>query len=121
MRNFEFSSLVKRPTPLYWSSRVAPERPVCAAHSTGVIIFIEPCGRSIEVEGVPRHVILETMTFESIGGKTRMTNTGVFQSLADRDGMVAEGMESGAIESMERLAELVDEAAAAGARNVGLV
>ncbi len=76
--------------------------------------------QTFEFEGLPGHVILETMTFEEIDGKTRMTNTGVFQSLADRDGMVAEGMETGAIESMERLAALVDETAAAGERNVGL-
>jgi hypothetical protein len=31
----------------------------------------------------------------------------VFESVADRDGMVASGMQDGADESMERLAELL--------------
>jgi len=33
----------------------------------------------------------------------------VFQSVMDRDGMVGSGMEGGANESMERLAELLDQ------------
>ncbi|MCU1523121.1 MAG: ATPase, partial [Microbacteriaceae bacterium] len=40
-------------------------------------------------------------------GVTTLTQTSVFQSVADRDGMVASGMESGALESMDRVAELL--------------
>ena len=47
-------------------------------------------------------------TFESLGNKTRVTAQIVFQSVMDRDGMVASGMKSGAHESMERLAELLE-------------
>ena len=47
------------------------------------------------------------MTLEDLGGKTRLTTKSVFQSVADRDAMVATGMESGASESMDRLAELI--------------
>ncbi len=63
---------------------------------------------TFEYEGVPGHVALETTTFEEVdGGKTRLTIKSVFQSLEDRDGMVASGMESGASEGWDRLAELI--------------
>ena len=63
--------------------------------------------QTFEYEGVPGHVALQTATFESLGNKTKITAQIVFQSVMDRDGMVASGMRSGADESMERLAELL--------------
>jgi uncharacterized protein YndB with AHSA1/START domain len=69
----------------------APERLVC----------------TFEYEGVPGHVLLETVTLEEVDGKTKMTDQSVFQSVADRDGMVQSGMESGATEMMDRLGELL--------------
>lgn len=63
---------------------------------------------TFEFEGMPGHVLLETLTFEDLGdGRTRLTDVSVFQSVADRDGMVASGMESGARDSMDRLEELL--------------
>jgi uncharacterized protein YndB with AHSA1/START domain len=62
---------------------------------------------TFEYEGVPGHVLLETVTLEEVDGKTRMTEQSVFQSVADRDGMVQAGMESGATEMMDRLGELL--------------
>ena len=62
---------------------------------------------TFEFEGVPGHVLLDTTTYEEVEGGTRLTSTSVFQSLEDRDGMVASGMRDGADESMERLAELL--------------
>jgi hypothetical protein len=53
-------------------------------------------------------VALQTATFEAIGNKTRLVSHQVFQSVMDRDGMVASGMKSGADESMQRLAELLE-------------
>jgi uncharacterized protein YndB with AHSA1/START domain len=64
--------------------------------------------QTFEYEGVPGHVALQTATFEALGGKTRVVAQIVFQSVMDRDGMVASGMRSGADESMERLAELLE-------------
>ena len=64
--------------------------------------------QTFEYEGVPGHVALQTATFEALGNKTRVTAQIVFQSVMDRDGMVASGMKSGADESMERLAELLE-------------
>ncbi len=80
----------------------------------GVFHEVAAPGRLVytfEFEGEPGHVLLETVTLEVQDGKTMVTDRTVFQSVEDRDGMVAVGMESGAVESMERLAELL-----AGAR-----
>ena len=63
---------------------------------------------TFEYEGTPGHVILETVNFEDQNGKTRLTETAVFQTVRDREGMLHDGMESGAIESMERLALLLE-------------
>jgi uncharacterized protein YndB with AHSA1/START domain len=68
--------------------------------------------QTFEFDGLPEkgHVILETVRFESIdGNRTRMTNLSVFQTVADRDGMVAAGMESGMNESYDSLDELLAE------------
>jgi uncharacterized protein YndB with AHSA1/START domain len=62
---------------------------------------------TFEFEGMPGHVVLETVTFEDQNGKTKMTDTSVFQSVEDRDGMLNTNMEAGAAESMDRLAELL--------------
>lgn len=62
---------------------------------------------TFEYEGVPGHVLLDTVTLEEVDGKTRLTDQSVFQSVADRDGMVQSGMESGATETMDRLEELL--------------
>jgi uncharacterized protein YndB with AHSA1/START domain len=60
---------------------------------------------TFEFEGMPGHVLLETVTFEEQDGRTLMTDVSVFQSVADRDGMLQSGMEGGAEESYERLDE----------------
>src|ERR1700693_28384 len=63
---------------------------------------------TFEFEGVPGHVLLQTATFEPLGDKTRVVQQAVFQSVEDRDGMVASGMKRGSDDSMERLAELLE-------------
>jgi uncharacterized protein YndB with AHSA1/START domain len=62
---------------------------------------------TFEFEGMPGHVSLETATFAEKDGKTTLTSTAVFQSVEDRDGMLQSGMEEGATESYDRLAELL--------------
>lgn len=62
---------------------------------------------TFEYEGVPGHVLLETVTLEEVDGRTKLTDQSVFQSVADRDGMVQSGMETGATEMMDRLGELL--------------
>ena len=66
---------------------------------------------TFEFEGMPGHVMMETIIFEDLGdGRTKLIDVGVFQTVEDRDGMVASGMESGARESMDRLAALLAKA-----------
>jgi uncharacterized protein YndB with AHSA1/START domain len=60
---------------------------------------------TFEFEGMPGHVLLETVVFEDQSGRTLVTDTSVFQSVADRDGMLQSGMETGAAESYRRLDE----------------
>jgi uncharacterized protein YndB with AHSA1/START domain len=62
---------------------------------------------TFEFEGFPGQVSLETITLEEREGKTYSTNRILFDSVEARDGMVDSGMESGASETMDRLAELV--------------
>jgi uncharacterized protein YndB with AHSA1/START domain len=63
---------------------------------------------TFEFEGMPGHVLLETLTLETqADGKTKLTVSSVFQSVADRDGMLSSGMEAGANESYDRLEELL--------------
>jgi uncharacterized protein YndB with AHSA1/START domain len=76
----------------------------------GVYHDVTPHDRLVytfEYEGVPGHCLLETVTFEDAEGGTLVTDRAVYQTLEDRDGMVAAGMESGARQSMDRLAELL--------------
>ncbi len=65
---------------------------------------------TFEWEAMPGHVLLETLTFEEQDGKTTVTDTSVFQSVEDRNGMLSNGMEGGAAESMDRFAELLKKA-----------
>ena len=58
---------------------------------------------TFEFEGAPGHVLLQTVTFEP----TKMVEQLVYQSVADRDGMVAAGMQRGSDDSMDRLAEFL--------------
>ena len=64
-----------------------------------------------EFEGAPGHVALETATLEERDGKTYYTAVSLAGSVADRDAVVAAGMEGGARELYDRLETLVDELA----------
>jgi len=66
---------------------------------------------TFEFEGLPEkgHVILETARFVALpGGRTELTSQSVFQSVADRDGMLQSGMEVGVNDSYDRLDELLE-------------
>jgi uncharacterized protein YndB with AHSA1/START domain len=67
--------------------------------------------QTFEFEGLPEkgHTAMETARFESLpGGRTRVVIQSVFQSVADRDGMVMSGMERGVLDSHARLDELIE-------------
>ena len=66
---------------------------------------------TFEFEGLPEkgHVSLETLRLEELpGGRTKLTIQVVFQSIADRDGMLQGGMEEGLNESHYCLDELLE-------------
>jgi uncharacterized protein YndB with AHSA1/START domain len=68
---------------------------------------------TFEFEGLPEmgHVTLETMKLEELpGGRTRLIVQSVFQSIADRDGTLQSGMESGVKDTYDRLEELLEKA-----------
>jgi uncharacterized protein YndB with AHSA1/START domain len=68
--------------------------------------------RTFEFDGLPEkgHVVLETAKFEELpGARTRVIIQSVFQSVADRDGMVQSGMERGVNDSHDKLDELIDQ------------
>lgn len=66
---------------------------------------------TFEWEGLPEkgHVILETATYDELpNGRTKLTVQQVFQSVADRDGMVQSGQKAGMEETYNRLDELLE-------------
>ncbi len=67
--------------------------------------------QTFEFEGLPEkgHATLEIASFEALpDSRTRLTTHTVFQSVADRDGMLESGMERGVNDSFERLDELFE-------------
>jgi uncharacterized protein YndB with AHSA1/START domain len=66
---------------------------------------------TFEFEGLPEkgHVILQTARFAAMpGNRTKLTSQSVFQSVADRDGMLQSDMEVGVNDSYDRLDELLE-------------
>jgi uncharacterized protein YndB with AHSA1/START domain len=66
---------------------------------------------TFEFEGLTEtgHVTLETMKLDELpGGRTGLTVQSVFQTVADRDGMLQSGMEEGVNDTYNRLEELLE-------------
>ena len=62
--------------------------------------------QTFEWEGMPGHVAVETITFEDLGDRTKITNVSLFHTTEERDGMLS-SMESGMNETYARLDELL--------------
>lgn len=77
----------------------------------GVYKEVDPPNRLVttfEYEPMAGHIIVETYTFEALpGGKTRLTSRSVFGSLEALEGMAQSGMEGGAVETWDRVEELL--------------
>jgi uncharacterized protein YndB with AHSA1/START domain len=59
-------------------------------------------------EGAPEGVALEKLVLTDLGdGRTRLVATSLCDSFADRDAMLASGMETGVVQGYERLDELL--------------
>jgi uncharacterized protein YndB with AHSA1/START domain len=65
--------------------------------------------QTFEFDGVPGHVSLEALTMTERDGRTYVRTVSSFQSVEDRDGMVASGMENGVRQSDERMDDLLAE------------
>jgi uncharacterized protein YndB with AHSA1/START domain len=77
----------------------------------GTYRAIDPPARleqTFEWEGMPGHIVVETATFEDLGGgRTKISTRSVFDTTEERDGMLSSGMEIGMGESYEKLDELL--------------
>lgn len=63
---------------------------------------------TFEFEPMAGHISTETITFEALPeGKTRILTRTVFDTLEDLEGMLQSGMEGGAVETWDRLEELL--------------
>lgn len=64
--------------------------------------------QTFEWDGMPGHVIVETVTLEDLGdGRTRLVNVSLFHTTEERDGMMSSGMEQGMAESYAALDRLL--------------
>jgi uncharacterized protein YndB with AHSA1/START domain len=64
--------------------------------------------QTFEFEGAPGHVSLDQLTIEGLGGgRSRVKSHSVFQSVADRDAMIENGMGDGVDDGYNRLDELL--------------
>ena len=79
-----------------------------AFHGVFHSMDIDNMVQTFEFEGYPGHVSLDQLAIEDIGGgRSRIRGHSVFQSVADRDGMVENGMGDGVEEGYDRLDELL--------------
>jgi len=78
---------------------------------------VEAPGRIVQTfewEGMPGHVSVETATFEELGERTKVTSVSLFHTTAERDGMIASGMEKGMNETHERFDAVLARLVSAG-------
>lgn len=66
--------------------------------------------RTFEWDGMPAHVIIESVTFVDLGdGRTKVVMDSLFHTREERDGMLQTGMEGGMNESFDALDRLLAE------------
>lgn len=63
--------------------------------------------QTFEFEGAPDMVNIEFMTFEDLGGRTRLVGRSICPSIEARDALLSSGMEGGMTEGYERLDALL--------------
>ena len=65
--------------------------------------------QTFEWDGMPGHVIVETMILQDLGdGRTKIVNTSLFHTTEERDGMLQSGMEGGLNQSYEALDRVLE-------------
>jgi uncharacterized protein YndB with AHSA1/START domain len=86
----------------------SPDGPEHAFHGEfREIVPNERVVQTFEYEGMPGHVVVQTLRLEEHEGRTTVTSTSLFATTEERDGMVESGMETGAAESYNRLDEVL--------------
>ncbi len=69
---------------------------------------LERLVQTFEWDGMPGHVMVDTVTFEHLGdGRTRVITVALAHTTEERDGMIASGMEQGLNQSYEALERLL--------------
>jgi uncharacterized protein YndB with AHSA1/START domain len=64
--------------------------------------------QTFEWDGMPGHVVVETMTLEDLGdGRTKLVTVSLFHTTEERDGMMQSGMAEGAEQSYAALDRLL--------------
>jgi uncharacterized protein YndB with AHSA1/START domain len=64
--------------------------------------------QTFEWDGMPGHVVVETMTLEDLGGgRTKVVTTSLFHTTEERDGMLKSGMDEGLDQSYAALDRLL--------------
>jgi uncharacterized protein YndB with AHSA1/START domain len=71
------------------------------------VLVPERLVNTFEFAGAAGHVLLQTVRFKDVGGRTEVTSQGLFQTIEARDGMLAHNAELGAREGWDRLEELL--------------
>ncbi|MFD0784485.1 SRPBCC family protein [Micromonospora azadirachtae] len=67
------------------------------------VVVPERIVQTFEYEGMPGHVVVETLVFTEQDGRTVVTGTSRFDTKQERDGMLDTGMTQGAAESYAAL------------------
>ncbi len=72
------------------------------------IVPMQRIERTFDWDGMPGHVVVETVTFEDLGdGRTKIVTTALFHTQQERDGMVDAGAAQGEAESYDALDRLL--------------
>lgn len=77
----------------------------------GTYLEVRPIEKLVNTFGMEGYYegkeLVETHTFEGVGGRTKYTSSTRMDSFEDRQGMVDSGMEFGARQTMDKLEELL--------------
>ncbi|HMI86860.1 MAG TPA: SRPBCC domain-containing protein [Polyangiaceae bacterium] len=72
------------------------------------VVAPEGVVQTFEWDGMPGHVVVETMTLEDLGdGRTKLVTVSLFHTTMERDGMLHSGMEEGMNQSYAALDKLL--------------
>ncbi len=71
------------------------------------VVAPERVVRTFEMEGMPGSDLVETVVFEDLGERTKVTTTMLFDTTAQRDGLLGSGMQTGVVQTYVRIDQLL--------------